>query len=284
MAVEATYTVNGVSVRLSGSNVRILAGRMGDLAPRYAVSSVKTLGGVLEILSHQPQPREFDLPIMVTAQTREALLRRIDELLTALAIGGGTLTLTDGGRSRELRGVYLQDGLTEDGVQGLESVTAAKGVLTFLAADPYWYETDPHTLTFSSGAAIVTFFPFFPLRLVASNTLDSYQFDNSGVTSWPVWTVYGPGDTLSIENTTTGLRMSFSSLTLDASDRLVIDTRPGHKTILLNGVNAYRYLDVPASSLWPIEHGVNVLRVGMNSILVGTTRVEMSVNLRYVSL
>lgn len=284
MAVEAKYTVNGKSVVLSGPNIRILAGRMGDLAPRYSISHVQTLGGILDILSYHPQPREFDLPILVTAQTREALLHRINELLTALSVGGGTLVLTDGGHSRELRGVYLQEGFTEDGLEGLESLTAAKSVLTFLSSDPYWYETTPRTLTFSSGAIIQKFFPFFPLRLVASSTLDSHEFYNDGVESWPIWSVFGPGNMLTIENVTTGARMSFLNIALGVGDELVIDTRPGQKKILLNGENAYHYLDIPASSLWPIEHGDNVLRVGMNDIAIGTTRVEMSVNLRYVSL
>lgn len=284
MAVEATYTINGQALYLSGTNVKVLAGRMGDLAPRYAISSVPLLGGGIEVVSHVPQPREFDLPVMVRAQTREALLERIDEIMTALAQGGGTLTLTDGGRSRELHNVYLREGFDSDGFEGVEGVTAAKGVLTFLAADPFWYDSEATELVFESGAEIVTFFPFFPLRLVTSNTLDSFTFNNPGVQSWPTWTVRGPGGMLSIENVTTEKRIVFSSLSLGESDVLTIDTRPGAKTILLNDENAYRYLDIPASSLWPIEHGTNILRVGMNEIQVGQTQVVMTVYLRYTSL
>ena len=101
------------------------------------------------------------------------------------------------------------------------------------------------------------------------------------VESYPVWTIKGPGDTVRLVNQTSGKILNLGANVLAAGQTLVIDTRPGVKTILLDGVNVFNWLDV-YSSLWPLESGDNSLMLQMSNI-TQISKIELTYTERYNS-
>lgn len=137
--------------------------------------------------------------------------------------------------------------------------------VTFLAHDPYWYDVSPIEQTFTITAAAPNFFPILPIHLAASELAVDSSVDNTGdVKAWPVWTVNGPGSGIKLSNLSTGKYVWLSSLALAAGQTLVVDTRPGAKTVVVDGTtNVYSSLSVD-SSLWEFETGVNIVRLEMS--------------------
>jgi hypothetical protein len=150
--------------------------------------------------------------------------------------------------------------------------------VTFLAHDPYWYDVSPIEQTFTITAASPNFFPIPPIHLAASELAVDSSVDNTGdVTAWPVWTITGPGSGIKLTNQTTGRFTWFPSLVLAAGQTLVIDTRPGVKSTIVDGVtNVYSGLSVD-SSLWSYVTGVNGIRLEMS----GADNVLSGLEMRY---
>ncbi|MFE9404810.1 hypothetical protein ACFYNY_24115 [Streptomyces sp. NPDC006530] len=68
-----------------------------------------------------------------------------------------------------------------------------------------------------------------------------------------MWTVYGPLTGLTLENVTTNQSFRLrDSVTVPAGKALVIDTRPGIKTVQLDGMNAWPQM-TSDSALWPLR-------------------------------
>ena len=79
------------------------------------------------------------------------------------------------------------------------------------------------------------------------------------VDAWPVVTVTGPAEDVTVTNLTTGASWHVTGALLPGSG-LVVDHRPGQKTVRVDGVNAFDRL-APGSSLWPLARGVNQVDV-----------------------
>jgi Phage tail protein len=266
-------------------SVGVLLGAKGLLMPGIALIEVETpfLDGS-RITGVRMPARDIELPVLLEAADVMVLRTQLRAMAGWLDPhrGDGTLRVTaPDGSQRDLTCRYAG---------GLESATddvAQAGpnwwvvALTLRAADPYFYATVPTTNVFTT-AAPVPFFPFFPLRLSESSVISSARPNNAGdVEAWPVWTVTGPATSLTLGNTTTGDSLSLT-LTLGVGDRVVIDTRPGKKSVVLTtaaGVtsNALGGL-TPTSSLWPLAIGFNDL-----SIAMGGSTTQSQVRLDFVS-
>lgn len=111
------------------------------------------------------------------------------------------------------------------------------------------------------------FFPIFPLTLVNSSLFASLTVANDGdVVAWPIWTIEGPGSSISIRNQSTGAILSLTGVSLLAGESIQIDTRPNRRSITKAGVNLFPYLS-STSTLWSLQRGDNGIQVEMG----GTT-------------
>lgn len=228
--------------------------------------------------------RDVDLPLFVQAADAATLRARVRTLLHAFdpTRGDGTLrVVTVDGLSRDLACRY-SGGITFPEDDTHSGVTWAEFLATFRAHDPYWYDTLPTIYTLGEDSP-PTWFPIFPLSLGSAVVLGTFSATNPGdVDGWPVWTIYGPGDTLALTNNTTGLSMALS-LSLGSSDVLVIDTREYRKSVVLNSTtNQYAFLTA-TSELWPLVAGANSISVTMLNTS-GATRVVLSLQARYLSI
>lgn len=258
----------------------LLAGRRGDLAPLITLES-RRIGEELLASVHRMEKRPLDFPFLFKETTESELLTTVRTVLTVLTAGEGKLRVTDNGVVRELKRCYFRGGLGEKGWR-----QAAETVLSFDALDPFWYETTATENQFTiSGSVIQPFFPFFltkPMKLLVSQVLNQDTVTNPGVEVWPIWTITGPGDTLSLENMTTGKRLLWNS-TLTDEDILEIDTRPMYKTVRINGINAWNDVGVSDANLWPLLAGDNEVLVTLSNASI-LTKATLSFFPRYVSL
>lgn len=220
------------------------------------------------------KPREFVLPLWITDTSDEALRAQIRDLVGAFdpSRGDSKIRVTaPAGDQREITcrymaGLDLQELLGETSAPGLQ-----RAPLVMRAHDPYWSAVSEVVETFDIGTPS-SWFPFFPLRLSSSAVFADVTVDAVGDApqTWPVWTVTGPGSGLVLSNLTTGKSLSLSTV-LALTETLVIDTRPGHKTIT-NGFGANLFGDMASlSSLWPLIRGSNAIRVEFNSATVDSS-------------
>jgi hypothetical protein len=208
-------------------------------------------GGRYRLSRHEE--RVVTLPVVVPgAQNARAELRRWASALDPLK-GEGTLTVIHGPHAgRQLVCVY------EGGLDDYEEPAGpfGKTTLAFRAAEPYWQDSTESSISAGVESSAVTWFPFLPLVLGSSDVFASATIDNIGdVDAWPIVTVMGPGGDLTVENQTSGLAWQMTG-TIDPGSTLVVDTRPGHKSVRLDGANVFRRL-TESSVLWPLIPGLN---------------------------
>jgi len=203
--------------------------------------------------------------------------------------GAGTLRVTNAaGQQRDLK-CYYTSGLELPEKFG-STVTRRihKVDLTFTAFDPFWTSTTTTVIPFTANPA-VGFFPFFPLRLTASEIIVSQFVTNPGtVESWPVWTINGPGSGILLSNLDTGQTMNFSNnggLAITAGDSVIIDTRPGVKTITRTstGENLWPYM-TPESVMWPIPAGGAYVELQMAGVTTGVSVMQLSFSPKFLTV
>jgi phage-related protein len=106
--------------------------------------------------------------------------------------------------------------------------------------------------------------PFLGPHISSSGIASSFSVFNSGdVEAWPIWTITGPGNTITLTNTTTGKALVLS-ITLTGGQVLTIDTRPGHKTVTReDGSNQFATVS-STSSLWELVTGNNAVTLAIS--------------------
>ena len=213
--------------------------------------------------------RLVTLPVVVPGATAgRDELRRWARALDPLK-GEGTLTVVQGAHAgRQLVCAY------ETGLEEFSEEFALLGLTTigFRAADPYWQDSAESSTTARLGAAF-PWFPFAgswaqqPLVLGLSGIFASLIVDNVGdVDAWPVITAVGPGTDLTVRNDSTGDTTHITGA-IAASSTVVIDTRPGRKTVTVDGFNAFGRLD-SVSTLWPLVAGQNRISISFANATV----------------
>jgi hypothetical protein len=205
--------------------------------------------------------RLLTIPVVVPGPTTgRDELRRWARALDPVN-GEGTLTVVQGAHAgRQIVCAY------EAGLDTFAEEYASLGLTTlaFRAADPYWQDGSEQQLVAEVGDTVVTWFPFLPLVLGASDIFAAVTITNTGdVDAWPIITVDGPGTDLNVRNDTTGLAWSFPG-TIAPGSTLVVDHRPGHKSARLDGLNAFGRL-AEDSVLWPLVPGANRISIGFAS-------------------
>lgn len=210
-------------------------------------------------------PREIPVPQWFRGDTDVELRQAMRQLVNRLLPTRGDGQLENTGPDGEVRLLTCRysTGLSMNETKEEAGVVWQRAVIVFRAAeDPYWYAAAPTELDFATGPP-PTFFPIFPLRLARSSVFGGVIIDNPGdVEAWPIWTITGPGANLTILSNTTGESLALDTV-LAAGDEVVIDTRPGVKTVTRGGVNLYGDLADDAS-LFALVDGPNDLVVELD--------------------
>lgn len=205
-------------------------------------------------------PRDIVVPVDLSPDPEAAM----DTLVALIdpTVGDGRLRMTrSDSTERELFCRYI-DGLVP--VEQTDRLDGWLAALIFRAVDPYWYDRNPRTLSFSPGGAGQDFFPFFPLVLGASEIASDASVVNDGhVATWPVWTITGPG-TVTATNQTTGETWELGHA-IGEGETVTVDTRPGVKTVVSSTAGDLFAELSDVSSLWPLVTGSNEIAVEMAS-------------------
>jgi len=236
----------------------MLAGAKGRMMPPVLVTTlpVPAQNGS-RFLGAAIAERVAAIPVAVpgTVTDRDEL-RRWARVLDPTK-GQGTLTVVDGAHPGRVLTCVYDAGLDEFEEQRGNVNTAT---LLFRAATPFWADGAEQSVVVSQGSTLTTWFPFLPLVLGASDAFATFTITNTGdVRAWPVVTVLGPGQDVTVSNLTTGLAWTVSGAIADGST-LIVDTRPGVKRVTIDGANSFPRLTT-ASSLWPLEPGANRVSV-----------------------
>ncbi len=254
---------------------------VGRFGPRVAVDEEEVPGspgsrarGVRHLA------RDFVLPIWVTAADEVALRTAMRQLVVRMdpKRGAGTIRVTSpGGDQREITCMVV------DGLGMLEHLGETSGptvqrvTLLMRAHDPYWQAAADEGMTIESGDR-PSLFPFFPLRLSSSEVFAEITVTNTGdVDAWPVWTVDGPASSITIRDLRNGKHFTLNladELTLGES--VVIDTRPGRKSVTKSdGTDLFGDLTT-ASSFWPLWPGATAVRIELTGSDPGISQVLLT--------
>lgn len=250
--VDLTDEQSGYSILANGTR--------GLRSVEYGFTSVEYAGidgsSVQSVKANANTPT---LGLIVSATNQADFQARTRALVRAMRpkAGPGTLTVNrNDGSSRSLR-CYVTGGM-----EGDESVDVTlpgrwwKLALKLLAPDPWW-SGDPVSLDIGLGVG-APFFPIFPLNLAPSQVQGQFTVDlsDADAPSFPVWTITGPGTSLTLTNNTTG-RSIVVNAALGAGEQMIIDTRPGLQSVRRgDGSNLMGAL-ASDPALWPLVEGLN---------------------------
>lgn len=259
------------------------------------VTTVNDADGAIVTAQHFP-PREVTLSLCAYSPEGKVELRQVFGALAG-AFNPRSAGILRARAWNTAAGAYETRDLTcrySDGL-GLEMGATGTGwfwqrfAVTFTAHDPYWYSSLATQYTFTVGSAPIPWFGTFPLTFTLNNLAAASQtMVNAGeVEAWPIWTVTGPvSGSIRLANTDTGAWFELSA-NLDTAETLIIDTRPGVKTVTLqraSGVveNAFP-LRTAGSTLWPLTAGSNAITVTVPSAS-GAASVAVQYTPRYLTI
>lgn len=228
--------------------------------------------------------RPIFIPFMLESTTNEglrALKRKVAQIVTPTT--GDTRILVehqDGTR----RQIWATGSQALGQAWAWDARTWQKVGIDFIAYDPFWQSVDPSTKLFAP-AAPVEFLgeEFFPMSLSSDRTLGDVTVDNNGdADTYPTWEIHGPGEDLTITNSTTGYAFGIEGTI--ASDEIVfIDTNPNAMTIVDDeGTDAWMRTSED-SHLWPLVPGLNAISISMASSEPGTSYVRVNWTTRHLT-
>lgn len=224
--------------------VQAIAGLTGAGLPPVSVQWSEGAGDGATYRGKRVLPRDMDVPLWVTAETR-ATLRQLVKKLARILSDECTLTLTDevfGSWTLKVVRVGGGDfiyGPDTDGERDL------RFMVTLRAGQPFWEQYTPETVDLTWGTA-------------TSGSV--VLWNDGGLAVPPIWEIRGPGKNLSITSPD-GEVLRWNG-TLTNSEKLIIDSEKG--TIVDgNGVNRYaelapnpRFAVIPVAEErgWQIEY------------------------------
>lgn len=281
---------DGVSLTISGPGVitygvdEPLSGRW---MPKIRVQSDGVPGrpgGVFRRADHDV--REFVLSLSVAASNDATLRPLLRDLMRRMnpTRGQGKIRVTSPvGDQREITCLYTA-GLEGEEKEEVSGPGFQAYPIAFQAFDPYWYDTSPTSKTFTV-TTVPNFFPLPPIHLTSSNlVVDDTVTNNGDEETWPVWTITGPGTDIRLVNLTTSKVLDFGVNALGAGEVITVDTRPNIKSVTLDdGTSLYSWVDWTQSQFWPLEVGINAVRLEMSGITANVSGLQISYWQRYLS-
>lgn len=281
------------------TDLPVVAGSEGRFLPPTIIDAVRVFGEDGERrLRQEFDAREIVLPLgiqLADCPPRQALrtaLRRLGCQLNTTRDTGVLRCRLNGLDEREIVASYAGGfELVE------ESTRLARPVLVLRAHEPFWQSTSDTILTFATGTGL----PFFVLdpddpTFVTGNPMPPFTLSVDTIVGaqdvavpcdaqvWPRWTLTGPAEDISLRNLTSGLQIDLPGIVLGAGETLQIDTRPGVKTVVDgDGVNRFGSLD-PASTLFPLEPGTNMLLLIVDGFVQGQTSLTLAYRERFLTV
>lgn len=247
--------------------------------------------------------RTIELPILIRADSVAAMEAELDLMAKYLnpKKGIGLLTVTrEDGSQRCLKCRYVS-GLEGDYSEDAYGVVWQAATLNMQATDPYWYAVTQESESYMCEPA-GRFFPaeddtdgtFFPMTLSASTMVGVKTIHNGGDgPAWPIWIINGPGSELVLRNTFSQYdedSEAWESVTktlslnidLNESEQVVIDTRPGAKTVTKNdGTNLFSQVS-ETSALWPVAEGDNAIEIELNGTDSTHSQITLTFTIPYL--
>lgn len=152
-------------------------------------------------------------------------------------------------------------------------------VIRFRASDPFWFDpTEVERVIAVSGAVYEIVFPIeFPITFDSADVNEYFNVENEGdVETYPVITVYGPGDNPTIDNETADKLFSVNQA-MDEGDYITIDMENGtvefYDSSLGTTTNIIEYIS-DDSEFWPLLVGNNELHVILANTTDGSVKIE----------
>lgn len=253
--------------------------------PRFVTTQVPGQSGErLREVTHGP--RKFTVRLVITAATEPLLRTAQRNLVDAMdpTQGDGTFRVQSPlGDVREITCRYLEGLDLNEGAED-SGITMQKADVTFYAVDPYWRGSSSTSASWDVGQT-PTFFPVPPFRLTSSQiAVDATILNDGSTEAWPVWTIAGPGSVITLRNLTTGKLLKLTTTSLNATESISIDTRPGYKTIRKNdGTSLWSDVDLTVSSMWPLAKGNNAVRLEMSGAISGSSLLTLTFDKQYLS-
>jgi phage-related protein len=269
------------------NNFRVTPGMQGRFMPPVALTEeeVPFMHGS-RLRNTRFKPRDVDIPLFFKSDSEAGLRKKIRDSLGMLnpLKGDGRLRVTAAdGSQRELYCRYSAgfEGKEDRSVKGIVWMNV---ILAFHAFDPFWYDTGTIVQTFKINQNPGFFFPILPLRLASSTVFADVSVQNSGdVETWPEWIIQGPGDSIVLNNITTGeiITLDISLATGEALNIRTSPIPPNEKSITKSdGTNVFFTLS-DDSSLWALQVGNNSIQIQMANTTADSC-IQLSYRNRYL--
>jgi len=272
--------------------ILMLPGATGLDAPPFelhADDSPNLDGGIFR--DARAVAREVMIPVFLYGIDRQTIKQMKSRLRSSLNPKKGfcVLKFVEGdGIPRYLR-CYYKSGMEGSETQDEAGFTWKKYGLQFTAYEPYFYSDDVQVSQWAFGAVEPFLDPtqaLYPLRINSGHLADDeVSITNPGdVEAWPRWELEGPikafefvgpgGESFGIDPAGDG-----SDIVL-ANRTLIVDSRPGYKTVRDDQGTNYWPLLNPQPELWPIPDGESTCSVNITPGSPGA-RVRLTFQPRY---
>ena len=291
--VRAIWTApSGEDIHLTDcpGGIDWLKGRGGGDMPLFEQLEDDVVDGDgAEIRGVRALPRTYLMPIAVKGEDFDAwraLEQRVLQLFNPLS-GDGRLTIVQPDDTRRIltcryAGGAEGDSIVDPGGRYWYRIWALK----LRAVDPWWYATEPTTVTFGAPGTL-PFFPLLPVHLSRSQVLGEATINLVGhVRTWGVWTIHGPANGPAVLRSETQGRQLTLDLTgeheLAAGQTVTVDMRPGRQGVRGPDGSPWWSARVGNPEMWELQPGTNTIRL---EVAGGdtTTRVEFSYTPRYLT-
>ncbi len=204
--------------------------------------------------------------------------RKMQEVLNP-KLGEATITYINRSIVKEIKGI-AQSTPAFPGKQGSKGTGFQKFLITLLCHQPFWLDTFYEGKELSYIVGGLKFKTAFPTAF--SSRGFQRKAINSGDVAAPVKIeIKGPAVNPMVTNETTGKYIRINR-ELEENDVLSISTAFGEKHVLINGNNAFHYIDLN-STFWQLVPGENIVSYNSNNDSINT-KVHIKWKNRYIGL
>ncbi len=205
------------------------------------------------------EPRFLGVNLTVRGSSFSDLQDQHQTLLTALnpRLGVGTLKYTPAAT------LYAIDCLVEDGPRfnNYRGPLMDRVAISFRCPDPTWYNPTENNETVANSGSGLSVPITVPLSF--EDGTGTTVINNLGnMASFPDITIPGACTVPIIRNTTTGKKLHFVGLTINAGQSLVIDSKL--RTAKIGSISKIDFLSAD-SEFWTLEPGNNVITFSVSS-------------------
>jgi hypothetical protein len=234
----------------------------------------------------------FDLSLIgATRDIVESLIQTVETAFNPV-LGEGTLRVTTAaGTYRDIYAVLADDGLSFSSARDGKGKTLQKVTVELLCADPTFFDPSSVSTAFQAYISLPLFYlPTNSRNFVIPPTggfviavVGSKQtLTNAGNVATPISVVMTGGlVNPRVTNYTTSEYLEVST-TITAAQQLAINTAFNSRTVTIDGVNAFQYVDLD-STFWYLQAGENLVGFSADS-QSGTPTMTLVYNHRYIGV